>query len=435
VPLPNEHACRLRDPSDFKPESFRRMVREHAGKAYSVIMGRLRGQDTLTEQTYRYDKSTWTADAARSHCKAHKGRFEAARVEKENERQVLKTVVRKLKDAFYTVMKQVDAVGQVEVAQDIWFGCFSKADKAALSMFETVPSGEGLRYSIQRCYVGKTVYDILNLDTGAGGVLRWALLSAAKDDAKVVTTLKEALSCSADVDLDSITCAPLEARSKVWMHLHGVQPVGKSGASADFPGVYRLIDEGDLEYGEQTPYSHEYILSKGKQEGRFMVLLTKSVAEGEQAGGELMLTPALWTLSKVVEPKVVHKSGPRSELIFKSVGEEPEYIVGGIVYPADAVDLQGDTVSKEDIWKLLKHFMLNGRQFSVQHHGRKVALPIIESFQAEVDTIKGGAPLPAGAFWLAVSLANERSLFTDIKNGVITGWSIEGTGMAEQLKG
>ena len=77
-PFPNEHACRLRQPGDFKPDSFRRTEREHEGKKYSVIMGRLKGEDTMTEQAYRYPKETWDAGEAGSHCRSHDGKFEAA---------------------------------------------------------------------------------------------------------------------------------------------------------------------------------------------------------------------------------------------------------------------------------------------------------------------------------------------------------------------
>lgn len=77
-PFPNEHACRLRDPGDFEDDSFVRTVRKHQGKAYSVIQARLKGEDSLTDQAYRYKKDTWDAEAARAHCKAHGGKFEAA---------------------------------------------------------------------------------------------------------------------------------------------------------------------------------------------------------------------------------------------------------------------------------------------------------------------------------------------------------------------
>jgi len=68
----------LRDPDQFKADSFRRVARKHEGKAYSVIMGRLKDEDAMTEQAYRYDRDIWTASEARGHCEDHDGSFEPA---------------------------------------------------------------------------------------------------------------------------------------------------------------------------------------------------------------------------------------------------------------------------------------------------------------------------------------------------------------------
>ena len=72
-PYPGEHACRLRDPNDFEADTFVRTTREHEGKKYDVIQGRLKGEDALTEQAYRYPKDVWTEAAARAHCTDHDG--------------------------------------------------------------------------------------------------------------------------------------------------------------------------------------------------------------------------------------------------------------------------------------------------------------------------------------------------------------------------
>ena len=72
-PLPNEHGCRLRDPKDFQDDSFKRSQREHEGKRYSVIMGKLKGEDTMTDQAFRYPKDTWSEAAAKAHCDDHDG--------------------------------------------------------------------------------------------------------------------------------------------------------------------------------------------------------------------------------------------------------------------------------------------------------------------------------------------------------------------------
>lgn len=92
-PFPNEHACRLRDPGDFEADSFRRTTRRHEGKEYAVIMARLKGEDSLTEQAYRYPKDDWSVSDARSHCRAHDGSFEAA-AEKEGRRNSTKDQAR-----------------------------------------------------------------------------------------------------------------------------------------------------------------------------------------------------------------------------------------------------------------------------------------------------------------------------------------------------
>lgn len=78
MPFPNEHSCRLRPPEEFEEDSFRRMSRRHEGKRYSVIVGRLKGETTTTEQAFRYPKDNWAIGQARAHCQDHDGTFEAA---------------------------------------------------------------------------------------------------------------------------------------------------------------------------------------------------------------------------------------------------------------------------------------------------------------------------------------------------------------------
>ena len=72
-PYPNYHSCRLKDPGDFQKGKFVTQKRKHDSKEYSVILGRLKGEKTLTEQGYRYHRNTWTEKEARAHCKDHKG--------------------------------------------------------------------------------------------------------------------------------------------------------------------------------------------------------------------------------------------------------------------------------------------------------------------------------------------------------------------------
>jgi ATP-dependent protease ClpP protease subunit len=77
MPITNWHACRLRDPGAFQKGTFRQISRKHNGKEYRVIVGRLKGETTMTEQAYRYAMESWSAAQARSHCRSHDGTFEA----------------------------------------------------------------------------------------------------------------------------------------------------------------------------------------------------------------------------------------------------------------------------------------------------------------------------------------------------------------------
>jgi hypothetical protein len=99
-PFPSEHACRLRDPGDFQPDSFRRVSRESGGKRYAVIMGKLTGDDAMTEQSYRYPTADWTVAEARSHCSRHDGiAFEpAADADKDLPVALLKQAFAELKE-------------------------------------------------------------------------------------------------------------------------------------------------------------------------------------------------------------------------------------------------------------------------------------------------------------------------------------------------
>jgi hypothetical protein len=79
-PLPNFHSCRIRDPEKFKKGSIRTIQRDHEGKPYLVLIGRLKGETKTTVQGHRYPRDTWTAATARAHCKSHDGiRFEPAK--------------------------------------------------------------------------------------------------------------------------------------------------------------------------------------------------------------------------------------------------------------------------------------------------------------------------------------------------------------------
>ena len=69
MPYPSEHACRLRDPDSFEPDSFRRIV----SGGVALIIGKLKGKTTTTTQAIRYPKDKWTTTEARADCRDKKG--------------------------------------------------------------------------------------------------------------------------------------------------------------------------------------------------------------------------------------------------------------------------------------------------------------------------------------------------------------------------
>jgi len=72
MPYPNEYSCRIKEPSSFQANSFRRMKN---GKL-SIIIGKLKGESSTTTQAFRYPKDQWSAEEARSHCEKQGGRFD-----------------------------------------------------------------------------------------------------------------------------------------------------------------------------------------------------------------------------------------------------------------------------------------------------------------------------------------------------------------------
>lgn len=117
-PYPNEHACRLRQPGDFQSESFRRTEREHEGKRYSIIMGWLKGETSMTEQAYRYASDVWTEAQARKHCDTHDGAtFEPATGKTKAGRVMAARNVERLRSALADLTEILKDAGLLETAE------------------------------------------------------------------------------------------------------------------------------------------------------------------------------------------------------------------------------------------------------------------------------------------------------------------------------
>ncbi|MBA7552155.1 hypothetical protein ES705_44710 [subsurface metagenome] len=118
---------------------------------------------------------------------------------------------------------------------------------------------------------------------------------------------------------------------------------------------------------------------------------------------------------------------------FKKV-DKKEHIVGGIIYEPDKEDTQGDEASAKEIWKALKNYMIKGKSIKVMHKGKAKSVPIVECFQAEEDTHKGGSGpehlIKKGAWWLSIYLGDEPEIWKDILAGKLNGFSMAGRAAA-----
>ncbi len=82
-PYENEHSCRLEDPGKYDRFARKNCYQKHDGKCIDFIFGIKEGKSEV--QAMRYGKDAWTEEAAKSHCKDHKGSFEAASKSSNNE--------------------------------------------------------------------------------------------------------------------------------------------------------------------------------------------------------------------------------------------------------------------------------------------------------------------------------------------------------------
>jgi hypothetical protein len=122
------------------------------------------------------------------------------------------------------------------------------------------------------------------------------------------------------------------------------------------------------------------------------------------------------------------------EMLFKIMKKDPaQQIVGGVVYEPNAVDSQGDFTDAKEITKTMYRFMekygTQPQRIKVMHKGKAYFFPILECFQPEEDTTKGGDKIKAGAWWLMIKVTDPK-VWSDVESGALTGFSMGG--MARQ---
>lgn len=56
---------------------------------------------------------------------------------------------------------------------------------------------------------------------------------------------------------------------KVWLTVEGVMKAGEVGATREHEGVIVIVDKGEVYFGTQKPYFHEYFIRSEKENGAF----------------------------------------------------------------------------------------------------------------------------------------------------------------------
>ena len=125
----------------------------------------------------------------------------------------------------------------------------------------------------------------------------------------------------------------------------------------------------------------------------------------------------------------------KAEMMLKIVkADKRKQIVGGIIYEPFVEDTQGDWTTPDEIEKAMHGFMerysRDPKRIKIEHEGKKYYFPILECFQPEVDTIKDGKKIPAGAWWILIKV-KDKNIWDAIERGELTGFSMGGKARAE----
>ena len=174
----------------------------------------------------------------------------------------------------------------------------AKADGAALAKqadpFMRLPAeDEPHRYVVQEHWRGKSVHADFRIESvGNDALIGWTLnvliAGAIKDSVETLAQAKalkpadyskidwetgefkkrrkEGAEALVDVE---IVAERKAVEPHAWLTVEGEVKPGEVGATANFPGVFRIVDKGACDYGAQKPWFHEYFPRSDRDKGGF----------------------------------------------------------------------------------------------------------------------------------------------------------------------
>jgi len=109
-----------------------------------------------------------------------------------------------------------------------------------------------------------------------------------------------------------------------------------------------------------------------------------------------------------------------------AVADEQRLVYGVVLIP-ELADSQGDIVSAEEIEQTAHRFLVSYRQQGIQHVGEPIpSIEVVESYIAPVQMEIAGRMVPQGS-WVMVSKINDPEIWQMVKDGLLAGFSIQGT--------
>jgi len=248
---------------------------------------------------------------------------------------------------------------------------------------------------------------------------------------------------------------------------------GDVGSTRGTSAEYHYVDSGEVVFGAQKTDFHEYFFfpKSGKWGGRWGVQLIEGRPDYERVPGEFWITnrpaktqtPYIQTHDRKVEEEKAKKDKvdlvwnedtikalrrkkyPDLADVKKSTGtdadtderqrvsisipivkvaKEERYIMGIVMIP-EVADAHGEVTSAEEIRQAAHKFLARGPKIGYQHSETPGGLTLLESYIAPVDFALGTRKIVKGTWLMAVRVDNDK-IWKEVKDGTITGFSIEG---------
>ena len=511
-PYPNEHAGRLREPSLFQRDSFRRVPRKSASekKVFHVIMGRPRGETNLVEQAYRYPVGSWTEEEAREHAKRYKCILFEPAVEKADEEAMKNAdfLSCSLCEQLFSIVEKRDRCDRCGTELEPVITGMTMAEKGIRAPFGSMAGKKLMARKLIRLIprhktyvepfagaaavfwgkekVGKEVLSDLDDDT----MNAYQLLGGMTDEEKRWLESQSWEITKANWDRAK-AMKPKNRGEKFWKfkmevtsswggkRTHFVDKAGYKGwagwkrlqvfkdrladvdlACCDWVETIRKYDGPETFFFIDPPYpeaidSHsessgfwgqdkripmvKMVQVIGAIKGKFVLTINKSdktlaafkkfhlgtlqsrAIEGTVQQGDTGQDAARTELIVANFPLTEKKAALEFDLAIKSA---PERIVGGLVYKAKDPDSQDDWADEDVIRQAMHEFMEEGLTFSIGHE-KEIEARVLECFQAEEDTKKGGGDVPKGAWWMTLRIVDDWA-WGLVETGEVRGFSWEG---------